>query len=260
MSVHSTAVVGKEVDLDTNVSIGPYCIITGKVKIGSGTKLDAHVTIGSETTIVEVGKNNHFLSNCVVGGPPQDVSYRGEPTRLIIGSNNVIREFVTINCGTQKGGGITRLGDHNMLMAYVHVAHDCLLENHVVVANSTQFAGHIEVGDHVKIGGMCGLVQFVKLGRHAYIGGSSHINKDILPYSIAEGSWAKSRATNKIGLDRSGYEKDEIENIHRALRFLLKGERTTEEAVAKIEEECRPSENLKYLIDFVRNSKNGVAK
>jgi UDP-N-acetylglucosamine acyltransferase len=260
VAIHPSAIIGSGVELHPNVEIGPYTVIKGRVRIGNGTKIEPFAIIGSEHGSVEIGENNHILSGASIGTPPQDLSFKGESTRLEIGNNNTIREFVTINLGTPKGGGLTKIGNNCLLMAYVHVAHDCALADHVVVANSTQFAGHVTVEDRVRIGGMVGIAQFVRIGRHAYIAGDAKINKDILPYSIAEGVWARMRACNKIGLERSGFNKDEIEKVKRAVRFLIMGDRTLAEAVKKIEEECLPSESVDYLMKFIKSSELGIAR
>lgn len=181
---------------------------------------------------------------------PQDVSYKGEPTKLVIGNNNIIREFTTLNCGTTKDGGVTQIGNNCMLMAYVHIAHDCKLGNSVIVANTTQFAGHVHVDDHARIGGMVGITQFARIGRYAYIGGGATINKDILPFSIAEGNWAKVRATNKVGITRAGFGKSEVDGIYRAIRYLTMGGRTIDEALQKINDECEMTAHLQHLVDF----------
>ncbi|OFZ11503.1 MAG: acyl-[acyl-carrier-protein]--UDP-N-acetylglucosamine O-acyltransferase [Bdellovibrionales bacterium RBG_16_40_8] len=260
MKIHSTAIISKTVELASDVSIGPFSVITGRVRIDSGTRIENGVTIGSDYGVVEIGKDNHFLSGAVIGGPPQDLSYKGDSTKLIIGDKNIIREFSTINCGTVKGGGTTSIGNECMFMAYVHVAHDCQFGNNVVVANSTQFAGHVEVEDYVRIGGMVGITQFVRIGKFAYIGGGAEINKDILPFSIAEGSWAKARAANKVGMTRAGFSKDEVENIYRALRAIIMGHRTIDQAIKKIQDDCKLSSQIQYIIDFVKSSENGIAR
>jgi UDP-N-acetylglucosamine acyltransferase len=260
MKIHPSSIIGKEVELGSDVQIGPFSVIEGRVKVGSGTIIESHCRIGNPFGIVEIGEKNHILPGAMVGGPPQDVSYKGEPTKLVIGNSNIIREFTTLNCGTTKDGGVTQIGNQCMLMAYVHVAHDCKLGNNVIVANSTQFAGHVLVGDYARIGGMVGIAQFIKIGRYAYIGGGAHINKDILPYSIAEGNWAKVRATNKVGITRAGFEKGEVDAIYRAIKFIIMGERTIDEALQKINEECEKSSHIEYLIDFIKTSENGIAR
>ena len=155
---------------------------------------------------------------------------------------------------------MTKIGSHNLLMAYVHVAHDCIIDDYVVISNSTQLAGHVEIDDHVTIGGCCAVSQFCRLGRFAYIGGDSTINKDVLPFSIAEGKWAVMRATNKVGLERNGFSKADVEGIHKSLRTLIKGSRTIDESIQKIKEEVEQTDHIKLMLNFIENSKKGLAK
>jgi UDP-N-acetylglucosamine acyltransferase len=260
MAIHPTALVSKQAEIASDAEIGPYVVVRGRTRIGSGSRIDAHVVIGNDDGVVELGKNNRVHSGAVIGGPPQDLKYAGEPTRLEIGDDNSFREFVTLNTGTVGGGGVTRIGSNNLLMAYVHVAHDCVIGNNIVIANTTNFAGHVTVEDNVRIGGVCSFNQFVTVGKFAYIAGDSAVNKDILPYSMAQGKYAVVRATNKIGLDRAGFSKDDIESINRAIRYLIMGNRTIEEALQEIEKNCNHSENMKHLVSFVKNSERGLAK
>lgn len=259
MKVHPSSVVSSDVILDEDVEIGPYCNIQGQVRIGKGTFVEGHVTIGSRYGIVEIGKNNHIAPGAVIGGPPQDIGYKAEPTKLIIGDNNVIREFTTLNIATTKGSGATVIGNNCYLMAYSHVGHDCKLGSNVIVANNTNFAGHCVVEDFVTIGGVCGFSQFTRIGKHSFVAGSSVANKDILPFSKAAGNWALVRATNKVGLLRKGFSKEEVTNIHKAIRIIIMGSATLEEAFKRIEDECTASENIQYLINFIKSSKRGIA-
>lgn len=260
VDIHPTAVIDNGVELAEGVKVGPYSVIKGKVVIGKGTKIDSHVVIGSEWGTVVIGQNNHILPGAMVGGPPQDKKFKGENTRLEIGDNNIIREFVTINCGTSTGGGVTRIGSNNLLMAYVHVAHDCNLGNNIAVANTTNFAGHVTVEDNVHVGGVCAFNQFVHVGKYSFIAGDSAVNKDIMPFTIAQGKYAVSRAPNSIGLERAGFSKDEVDNIYKAIRIVTKGGRTIEESLEDIEKECKPSENITYLMNFIRKSERGIAR
>jgi UDP-N-acetylglucosamine acyltransferase len=261
MKVHPTSIIGPKVQMASDVEVGPFCIVQGEVTIDSGTRLMSHVVLGDERTKVVVGKNNMFSPGAVVGGPPQDLSYKGEKHELIIGDRNTIREFVTINVGTTKGGGITRIGSDNLLMAYVHIAHDCQIGSHVVIANSSQFAGHVHVEDHVKISGVCMFNQFVVLGKYSYIAGDSAVNKDIPPFTIAQGKYAVVRAANEIGMERSGFDKKEVENVRRAIRILTKGKLTLDGALQRISEECESGPALDYLISFIKSEdrKRGLA-
>lgn len=259
MKIHPTSVVSSDVILEEDVEIGPYCNIQGHVKIGSGTFVEGHVTIGSRYGIVEIGKNNHIAPGAVVGGPPQDISYKADSTKLIIGDNNVIREFTTLNIATTKASGATVIGNNNYFMAYAHVGHDCKIGNNVIVANNTNFAGHCVIEDNVTIGGMCGFTQFVRVGKNSFIASSSISNKDIIPFSRAQGNWALVRATNKVGLLRKGFSKEEVTNIHKAIRIVIMGSATLNEAYERIEQECTPSENISYLVNFIKESKRGIA-
>lgn len=259
MKIHPSSVVSADVVLEDEVEIGPYCNIQGQVKIGRGTFVEGHVTIGSRHGIVEIGKNNHISPGAVIGGPPQDISYKAEPTRLIIGDNNVIREFSTLNIATSKGDGATVVGNNCYFMAYSHVGHDCKIGNNVVIANNSHFGGHCYVEDNVVVGGVCAFNQFCRIGKNSFIAGSSIVNKDILPFSRAQGNWALVRATNKMGLLRKGFSKEDIANIHKAIRIVIMGASTLEEAFARIENECKPSEHISYLINFIKASKRGIA-
>ena len=260
MGIHSTAIISKNAQISDSADIGPFCVIKGKVKIGPRTKLDSHVCVGTDNTEIIIGSDNHFCQGAVIGGPPQDLTYKDEPTSLVIGDFNTIREFCTINIGTVKGGGVTRIANHCLLMAYTHVAHDCQIGNHVVIANSAQFAGHVKVEDHVKIGGGCLFSQFITLGEYCYIAGDTAVNKDVVPYCIAYGNFATMRATNKIGLQRAGFEKSVIDNIHKAIKFLIKGGLTVDEAVEKMKTDCESSEPILKLINFVSKSERGLAR
>lgn len=260
MSIHPTAIVGPSVELGKNVEIGPFSMVHGQVRIGDGTVIKSHAVVGSEHSIVQIGKNNVIYSGAMVGGPPQDLTYKNEDTRLEIGDGNHIREFVTINTGTTKGGGTTRIASHCLLMAYVHIAHDCQIGNHVVIANTSQLAGHVIIEDHVKVGGVCKFNQFVRVGKHSFVAGDASVNKDIIPFSIAQGNYAVARAANSIGLERDGFKADDIEAIYKAIRLVLKGERTIEVAIEEIKAANGSSPHIEYLVDFMKNSERGIAR
>ncbi len=260
MAIHPSSILQGQVEIDDDVEIGPYCLIQGKVRIGRGTIVEGHVTLGSRHGIMEIGENNTFAPGAVIGGPPQDVTYKSEPTKLIIGSGNTFREFSTANIATTKGTRETVIGNNNYFMAYTHVGHDCQIGNHVVIANDTHIGGHTIIEDNVTIGGVCAFNQYTRVGKNSFIAGSAVVNKDILPFSKAQGNYAVCRATNKIGLQRKGFGVEEVENIHKAMRIILMGSDTIEESIARIKKECTSSPNLEYLIDFIRNSKRGIAK
>lgn len=259
MAVHPTSIIAKTVEIAPDVEVGPFCIITGKTKINSGSKLLSHVVVGSETTEVYVGKNNIFHPGAIIGGPPQDLKYKGELTKIEIGDNNSFREFSTVNAGTVGGGGVTRIANQGLFMAYVHIAHDCQIGSDVVIANSSQLAGHVIIDDHVKVGGVCRFNQFVRVGKYAYIAGDSTINKDILPYAIAQGNYAKMRAYNQIGMERSGFSKEQISTVKTITKWLVMGSDTQAVNVEKIKSEFANSDVAMEIINFIEKSDRGLA-
>jgi UDP-N-acetylglucosamine acyltransferase len=260
MKIHPTTVIQGDVKIEEGVEIGPYCLIQGQVTIKKGTYVEGHVTLGSRYGVLEIGENNHFCPGAVIGGPPQDITYKSEPTRLKIGNNNTIREFATMNIATSKGDRETTIGDNNYFMAYTHVGHDCKVGNNVVMANDSHLGGHTVIEDNVVIGGVCAFNQFTRVGKNSFVAGSSVVNKDILPFSRAQGNYAICRATNKVGLLRKGFSKEEVQNIHKAIRIILIGSHTIEEGVERILSECTVDAHTQYLVDFVRASKRGIAK
>jgi UDP-N-acetylglucosamine acyltransferase len=260
LSIHPTAVISSDAVISSEAEIGPYCVIIGPVRIGAQTVVEAHARIGSRFGEVAIGERNYIQSGASLGGPPQDLGYAsGYRGRLEIGDDNRIGEFATINLGTEKGGGVTRVGHRNMLMAYVHVGHDCELRDDIILTNVCQLAGHVLVEDRVLVSGHTGVTQFVRLGRCSFLVGGSHANKDIPPYTIAEGYWATLRATNKIGLRRAGLDATERDNIDRAVRLLLEGS-TVEHAVERIRGACAPTPQIAHLVEFLRSSKKGIAR
>lgn len=259
MKIHPSSVISPEAEIAEGVEVGPYCLIQGKVKIGKGTFVEGHVTIGSRYGIVTIGENNHFAPGAVIGGAPQDISYKSEATQLVIGNNNIFREFSTVNLATSKGDGKTEIGNNCYFMAYTHVGHDCKVGNNVIMANNSHLGGHCEIEDGVTIGGVCAFNQFTKVGKMAFVAGSSIVNKDILPFSRAQGNYAVIRATNKIGLLRKGFSKDEVTNVHKAIRILIMGSHTVDEGLARIQSECTMSENIEYIISFAKRAKRGLA-
>jgi UDP-N-acetylglucosamine acyltransferase len=257
--IHPTSIISKEAILDPTVVVGPYCIIKGQVKIGKNTVLENNVVIGSEYGVVEIGEGNHIYTGAVLGEIPQDKKYKNEKTKLIIGNNNNIREYTTLNLGTVQGGGVTQLGDGNLVMAYTHFGHDCIVGHHNVIANACQLAGHVTIQDHVTLGGMSGVSQFSTLGSYSFIGGFSSVNKDIPPYAIAQGNFATVRATNKIGLERKGISEKSISEINKAIRIITRGDGTVEERLNRIMNECEKCAEIEYFVDFVKKSERGIA-
>lgn len=260
MNIHPSCTISKNAEIAPDVVIGPYCIVQGKVRIDSGTKLNSHVSIGSEYGIVEIGKDNHICAGAVLGGPPQDIHYKNEPTKLVIGDGNIIREFTSLNIGTAKSKGVTKIGNKNLIMAYVHLGHDTHMGDNNVIVNSTQIAGHVEIDNFVTISGVSAVNQFVRIGSYAFIAGASSVHKDVVPFSICRGNYAVCAATNKIGLSRSGFTPEAVENIHRAIRIIIKGSSTVNEGIERILRECQMTPEVEYLIKFVKSSKRGIAK
>ncbi len=248
--IHPTAIVDSEVELEGDVEIGPYAVIEGKVRIGDGTRIYAHARLQGPLVI---GKNNSIFPYSSIGTDPQDVNYRGEPTEIIIGDNNVIREFVTINRGTPKDKGRTVIGNNNYFMAYSHIAHDCIIGNNVVFVNGASIAGHVEVHDYAILSAFVGVQQFSRIGAHAFIGAYSAITQDVLPYCRIVGLRpAEVVGINTVGLVRRGFSREQIRNIDRAFRFLLRSGLTLQEAIEKIEKELGDREEIKVLLDFLK--------
>jgi UDP-N-acetylglucosamine acyltransferase len=261
LSIHATAIVSDRARIADGVTIGPYCVVEGEVTIGERTVIESHARIGSRYGRVSIGPDNHIQHGAVLGGPPQDLGYEtGDYTALTIGAHNRIGEFVSINVGTAKGGGLTRVGDHNFIMAYTHVGHDCQLADHIVIVNGAQFAGHVTVEHHALVSGLTGFTQFTRVGAYSLIAAGAFANKDIAPFTIAEGHWAVPRALNRVGLKRAGFDAAERRNLDRAIRFLLDRSLTIDEVVARIETECTPSPQTAHLVAFLKASERGVAR
>jgi len=209
-NIHPSSIIHPGASIHETATIGPFCIIGANVKIGAHTHLHSHVVVDGHT---EIGESNQFFQGCSIGAPPQDFSYKGEPTRTVIGNNNIFREYVTVHRGTMKENQLTQIGNNCLLMAYVHAGHDVVIGNNCVIANSTNFAGHVKIGDRVSIGGGTNISQFVTLGRGAYIGGATAIDRDIPLFCTAMGNRAYLKGINIIGLRRQGYSKQEISEV-----------------------------------------------
>jgi UDP-N-acetylglucosamine acyltransferase len=233
--VHPTAQVDPRAELAEDVEVGPYALIGPQVRIGAGTRVGAHVIVTGRTRI---GARNHLHPFSVIGGEPQDKKYRGEDTALEIGDRNVIREYCTIHIGTVQDGGVTRVGDDNWIMAYVHIAHDCQVGSHTVFANNAQLAGHVQVGDWVVLGGYTGVHQFVRIGAHVMTGISSVILQDVPPYTLVAGNPAKPHGINGEGLRRRGFSPEQIAALRRAYRLLYREGLTLEQARCALAELC----------------------
>lgn len=254
--IDSTAIVHKHAYIDTDVDVGPYCIIEEDVKVKKGTKIQGHVVIQNGTEIGEGCTISPFAS---IGGPPQDLTYKGEDTRVIIGNNNIIKEYVTINRGTPHGKGITRVGDNNFIMAYAHIAHDCVVGSNVIMANCATLAGHVEVDDFVIFGGLCAVHQFCRIGKYAFISGLTGIPKDVPPFIIAAGPRAKPYGLNVVGLERHNFSKEEILTLKKAYRLLFRSSLPLSTSLKIIQEELE-GVYIKELVDFITNSKRGICR
>ena len=254
---HPTALIHPKARLDVGAQVGPYAVIGEHVTIGAHTTIGAHCVIDGRTTI---GKDCELFTGAVVGSVPQDLKYRGEESVLLIGDRNKIREYVTINPGTEGGGGQTVIGSDCLLMAYAHVAHDCLIGNHVIIANSAALAGHITVEDRAIVGGLVGIHQFVRVGTLAFIGGCSRVVQDVPPYATCVGYPAKVFGLNIEGLRRAGISSEARRLLHHAFRTLFHSKlsmRHATEQVAKDVDHCR---ELEHLLTFIRQSKRGVCR
>lgn len=255
--IHQTAIVHEGAQIAEGVEIGPYAVIGEHVTIGSGTTVGAHAVIESWT---EIGHDNRIFQFTSVGAAPQDLNYQGEKTLLKMGDRNTVREFVTINRGTPKGRGQTVIGNDNMLMAYSHVAHDCLIGNQVILANSANLAGHVTVDDFAILGGLCAVHQFARIGSHVMISGGSMVAQDIPPYTIAQGDRAKTVGINQIGLKRRGFSDDAVRDIKQAYKMVFRSGMRTKEALEKIETKLKGCMALEAFVAFFRNSSRGIAR
>jgi UDP-N-acetylglucosamine acyltransferase len=258
MPIHPTAIVDPKAKIPPSCHIGPYCVIGPRVELGEGCHLVSHVTMEGPTRI---GAGNAFFPFSSIGLAPQDISYKGEPTRLEIGDHNTIREFATINRGTVKGGGLTMIGNHNLIMAYTHIAHDCQIGSHIIMANAATLGGHVIVEDFATVGALCPVHHFVRIGRYAFIGGGTTITRDVLPFSkTAAERGTRAYGLNAIGLERRGFSKDRIRKIHHAYRLLLASKLNTSQALEKLKAEADRGEDVDLLIRFIEASERGVIK
>jgi UDP-N-acetylglucosamine acyltransferase len=252
--IHPTAVIAKGAELGQDVIVGPYSVIGPQVRIGDGTFIGPQVVIDGTTTI---GRENRFLGQANVGGAPQDLSYEDEPTELHIGDRNTVREFVTVNRGTIKGGGVTRIGSGCLFMACSHVAHDCEIDDGVTLGNNVLLAGHVAVGREAIVNGAAAAHQFVTIGRNAYVGGLTRVIQDVPPFMILEGHPARVRKVNVIGLERAGLPADEIQELRLAFRRLFRREGNRREALAQLEIETRGT-LVRELVLALRNTELGL--
>jgi len=259
VSIHATALVAPGAVLAEGVSVGPYTVIGPSVRIGEQTSIGPHCVIEGDTRI---GRNNRISGQSSIGSAPQDLKYRGEPTWLEIGDDNTIREFVTINRGTVGGRGKTSIGSHNLLMTGVHIAHDCLVGDHVIMANAATLAGHVDIEDFSTVGAFTGIHQFCRVGLHAFIGGYSVITRDALPFAktVGDRNDAKTYDINSIGLERRGFSRERIDVLKKAYRILLRKGLKVKEAVEQIRAQGLENEDVAVLICFVESSERGFIR
>jgi UDP-N-acetylglucosamine acyltransferase len=248
-TIHPTAIVEPGAKLGEDVRIGPYCIVGPNVELGDGVELIAHVVLGGHTRIGAGSKIYPFAS---LGHPPQDLKYKGEPSALLIGANNVIREHVTMNPGTAGGGMVTRVGNNGLFMASAHVAHDCKVGNNVIMANNATLAGHVEVGDFAILGGLSAVQQFVRIGPHAMIGGMSGVESDVIPYGLVKGDRARLSGLNTIGLKRRGFSRNDIHDLRTAYRLLFAQEGTMGERVEDVASIYGQNNPVMEMVEFIR--------
>ncbi len=256
-TIHPTAIVSPTAELGQNVTIGPYCIIGEEVVIHDDVQIVSHTIIEGPT---EIGAGCKIFPFASIGLAPQDLKYEGERTYLKIGKRNTIREHVTIHRGTGGGGGLTQIGDDNLLMVAVHVAHDCHIGHHVILANVASLGGHVTIDDHATLGAHVGVHQFTRVGRHAFVGAYAVLVKDALPYATSWGNHAECYGPNVVGLRRKGFTPEQIRLIHRAFRLLLQSKLNTSQAVEAIRAELGGQPEIDYLIEFIESSERGVTK
>jgi len=252
--IHGTAIIDPKAELEEGVTIGPYSIIGPSVKIGNGTVIGSHVLVEKNTV---VGKNCRIFQGAVLGTDPQDLKYQDEKTFLIIGDDTQIREYATLHRGA-KDQSETKVGSKCLIMAYAHIAHDCQIGNGVILANSVNMAGHVIIEDHVNIGGVTPIHQFVRIGKHAFIGGGSRVNKDIPPFVRAVGNPLSLSGLNSVGLLRHGFEEDIRLELKRAYRLFFRSDLNISKAARKARKELKPLDEVAYFIEFIENSDRGV--
>lgn len=258
MSVHPTAVIDPRARLHPSCKIGPYCVVGADVELGERCELLSHVAINGPS---KIGSDNIFYPFSAIGMAPQDLTYAAEPTRLEIGDHNQIREYVTVSRGTLKGGGLTRVGSHSLIMAYAHIAHDCVIGDHVIMANGATLGGHVIVEEWATVGALCPVHHFVRIGAYAFVGGGTTVTKDVLPFSKTVAARdTHAYGINSVGLERRGFSKERIARIHHAYKLLLASKLNTSQAIEKLKAESARGEDVDLLIRFIESSQRGVIK
>ncbi len=257
VKIHQTALVDPGAELDADVEVGAYSVIGPRVRVGKGTRIKSHVVLEGNTT---VGEGNTVFQFASVGSVPQDLKYRGEDSQLVIGHYNTIREFVSINPGTTGGGMVTRIGDRNLLMMYCHIAHDCILGSHNIIANGATLGGHVVIEDYVIVGGLVGVHQFVKVGTGAILGAGSMVSKDIPPYCNATGDRARLRGLNIEGLKRRGFSRQQIEALRKAYRTIFQSGLRTAEALKEVRRQFSESREVEQMASFIERARRGICR
>src|SRR6516162_395810 len=257
-NVHPTSIIHPTARVPESCKIGPYCVIGAGVELGDGCHLVSHVVLDGPTTI---GVQNQIFPFAAIGMAPQDVTYKGEPTRLEIGDHNEIRESVTINRGTVKGGGITKVGSHILIMAYTHIGHDCVIGDHSMLVNGATLGGHVIVEEWAVVGALCPVHQFVRIGSHSYVGGGTTITQDVLPFSMTSAERdTHAFMLNKVGLQRRGFSPKRIQKLHHAFKVLLASKLNTSQALEKLRSESDLGSDVELLVRFIETSQRGVIK
>ena len=258
MSIHPTAVVAAGAQIPESCMVGPYCTVGPDVVLGEGCELVSHVVLDGK---LQAGARNRFFSFACVGVAPQDLKYKGEPTGVTLGDDNTIREGVTISRGTDGGGGTTRVGSHCLIMAYTHIGHDSVIGDYCILANAATLAGHVVVEDYATVGALCPVHQFCRIGRYAYIGGGTTITQDVLPISLTSAKReVHSYSMNKVGLERSGFDRERVRAIHHAYRLLLAAKMNVSQATEKLRAEGLASADVAYLVEFIEKSERGIIR
>ncbi len=256
--IHSTAIIAPGAEIDSTVTVGPYAVIGGHVKIGAGTTIGPHTVIEGHT---EIGCDNQIFQFASIGAIPQDLKFAGEVSYLKIGDRNRIREFVTIHLGTEDGCGVTTVGNDNLFMAYAHIAHDCIIKNHVILANAATMAGHVEVDDYAILGGLSAVHQFARIGCHVMASGGSMIGQDVVPYAIVQGDRAKVVGLNLTGLKRRGFSSEALSNIKKIYKLVFRSNLKLHEAVTQIEGQFdKSATEVATYLDFLKKSERGLAR
>jgi UDP-N-acetylglucosamine acyltransferase len=252
--IHPQAIIDPTAKIADDVSIGPFTVIGANVEIDAGTTIASHVVVNGPT---KIGKDNRIFQFASVGEKPQDLKFNDEPTQLVVGDRNTIREYVTLHRGTPGGGNVTRVGNDNLFMASSHVAHDCVLGDHIILANATALAGHVVVEDHVILGGYTTVHQFTRIGTHAFTGFSTAIDRDVLPFFTVAGNRARAIGINKEGLKRRGFSAESIRALQEAFKMLIKSSCSHKVALEKVEEIAQRDENVRMMLDFLDSSERG---